>query len=247
MTNNATDAKLYLIPVSLGEGSNYLYSQTDVQIILNIKHFIVESYKPAKRIIHALYKSLVPNYQEAFDRLEWYQISDMDAQTTRELIKEGAVKAWKMGLMSDAGCPAVADPGASIVRLAHYFDYQVEPMIGPSSILLALMASGLGGQQFAFHGYLPQKADIRVKKIKYLERESLDKNQTQLFIETPYRNEALFRDLITHLSPETLLAIAVDLTLPSQFIRTLEVLDWQKLPLPSIQKRPCLFSFKRTP
>jgi 16S rRNA (cytidine1402-2'-O)-methyltransferase len=246
MTNNTTDATLYLIPVPLGEGSSFLFSQTDVQVILNIKHFIVETYKPAKRFIHSLYKANLPDYQEAFDRLEWYQISDMDTQTTRELIKEGAIKAWKIGLVSDAGCPAVADPGANIVRLAHYFDYQVEPMIGPSSILLALMASGLGGQQFAFHGYLPSKTDIRVKKIKYLERESFEKDQTQLFIETPYRNEALFRDLITHLSPETLLSIAVDLTLSNQFIRTMEVLDWQKLPLPPIQKRLCLFSFKRT-
>jgi 16S rRNA (cytidine1402-2'-O)-methyltransferase len=106
------------------------------------------------------------------------------------------------------------------------------------------MASGLGGQQFAFHGYLPQKAEQRIKKIKFLERESLDKDQTQLIIETPYRNEALFRDLISHLNSDTLLSIAVDLTLPNQFIRTMEVLDWRKLPLPSIQKRPCLFSFK---
>lgn len=246
MTNKSTQPILFLVPVPLGDGSNFLYSESDVGVILQITHFIVENYKPAKRIIHAFYKTNISDYQKGFDRLEWYQISDMDPQTTRELIKEGAVNGWKMGLMSDAGCPAVADPGANIVRLAHYFDYQVEPMIGPSSILLALMASGLGGQQFAFHGYVPQKADIRVKKIKQLERESLEKGQTQLIIETPYRNEALFRDLITHLSPDTQLSIAIDLTLPGQYIRTMEVSDWRKLSFPSIQKRQCLFSFRLT-
>ena len=236
-------AKLYLIPVPLGEDSIFGYSNGDAEIIRSIRHYIVESLKPAKRTIYYLYKSRFPECITDFDSLEWYEMQVLSPMEKLTLLRKGLEQKLALGLMSDAGCPAVADPGADLVRLAHELDYEVCPMVGPSSILLALMASGLGGQNFAFNGYLPQKAELRVKKIRRYEQESAEKHQTQIFIETPYRNEILFKELISHLSAQTLLSLAIDLTLPGQTIKTMTVAQWKKNPSFRFNKRPCIFSF----
>ena len=147
---------------------------------------------------------------------------------------------YNIGLISDAGCPGVADPGSDIVKIAHQSNIKVVPLVGPSSILLAIMSSGLNGQNFAFNGYLPIDRDDKKTKIKELERLSLQKNQSQIFIETPYRNNKMFEDLLKNLSDSTNLCIACDLTLKNEFIRTLSVNEWGKNKI-NIDKKPAIF------
>jgi|TARA_B110000261_G_scaffold116347_1_gene129857 16S rRNA (cytidine1402-2'-O)-methyltransferase len=147
---------------------------------------------------------------------------------------------YNIGLISDAGCPGVADPGSDIVKIAHQSNIKVVPLVGPSSIILAIMSSGLNGQNFAFNGYLPIDRDDKKTKIKELERLSLQKNQSQIFIETPYRNNKMFEDLLKNLSDSTNLCIACDLTLKNEFIRTLSVNEWGKNKI-NIDKRPAIF------
>ena len=145
-----------------------------------------------------------------------------------------------VGLLSEAGLPAVADPGAALVALCHRHGIEVVPLVGPSSLMLALMASGLNGQSFAFRGYIPAKTDERRSALKELEKQSRALKQSQLLIETPYRNDALLSDMLAVLSPATRLCVAADLTLPTQFIRTKSVAEWKKAPA-AIGKRPCVF------
>ena len=149
-----------------------------------------------------------------------------------------------VGLLSEAGVPAVADPGATIVKQAHEKGIQVIPLVGPSSILMALMASGLNGQNFAFNGYLPIDNSERKKEIKALEKLSKEKNQSQIFIETPYRNEKMFTDLKSVLSPGTLLCIAIDISLPKEFIKTYTIAHWKRQS-PDLHKRPAIFISQR--
>ena len=147
-----------------------------------------------------------------------------------------------MGILSEAGCPAVADPGANLVALAHRHGYEVRPLVGPSSLLLALMASGANGQNFAFKGYLPSEKSERIAALKSLEQRSRQQNETQIFIETPYRNDALLADALETLYPETCLCTATDLTLPSQEIISQTVAAWRKMKtLPNLKKRPTIF------
>jgi len=146
--------------------------------------------------------------------------------------------------LSEAGVPAVADPGATIVKLAHEKGIKVVPLVGPSSILMALMASGMNGQNFAFNGYLPIDNSDRKKAIKDLEKLSKEKNQSQIFIETPYRNEKMFTDLKSALTPATLLCIAVDITLPNEYIKTYSIADWKKQS-PDLHKRPAIFIIQK--
>ena len=145
-----------------------------------------------------------------------------------------------MGLMSDAGCPGIADPGAEIIKLAHKKEIKVVPLVGPSSIVLSIMASGFNGQNFAFNGYLPIDKAERMKKIQRMEEAAKSKKETQLFIETPYRNNQLLADLLQYLSGETKICLASDLTTPDEHIRTLKVKDWKKSP-PELHKKPCVF------
>ena len=145
-----------------------------------------------------------------------------------------------IGIISEAGCPAIADPGADVVRLAQEKNYKVVPLVGPSSILLSLMGSGFNGQSFSFLGYLPVQEEDRVKTLKKLERKVYAEEQTQIFIETPYRNMKMLSDILTHCQPNTKLCIAVDITLETEFIRTKTIQDWKKS-LPDLNKRPCIF------
>lgn len=150
-----------------------------------------------------------------------------------------------MGVLSEAGCPAVADPGADVVALAQARGLKVVPLVGPSSILLAVMASGFNGQSFAFQGYLPVEPGERVKRLKALESRAYAEDQTQLFIETPYRNDKMLADILQHCRPQTRLCIAANLTCPDEYIRTLTVREWKQYRLPDLTKVPCIFLLYR--
>ena len=231
-------ATLYLIPVALGESAwpHYL-PQASRDIVCTLSHFAVENAKSAraelKRIGHPL-----PLRELAIE-----QLPEKPTAADIEHLLAPLRAGQDLGLMSEAGCPGVADPGAALVRRAHELGYSVRPLIGPSSLLLALMASGLEGQRFAFHGYLPTREPERSRRIGELERESQKSAQTQLFIETPYRNAALFDALLTACRPQTLLCVASDLSLPTETVATRRVADWRKAQRPDLDKRPTVFLF----
>lgn len=227
--------KLYLIPTTLGDNEPLEVMPLLVKkVVEQIDYFIVENEKSARRFI----KKITPKKVQAsltIFMLDKYA-DELETRSYLDICKEGV----SVGLLSEAGVPAVADPGATIVSLAHEKGVQVVPLVGPSSILMAMMSSGMNGQNFAFVGYLPiDKAD-RKKAIKELERLSKDKNQSQIFIETPYRNEKLFTDLKSSLTPTTRLCIATDITLSTEYIKTKEVKDW-KHEQPDLHKRPTIF------
>jgi 16S rRNA (cytidine1402-2'-O)-methyltransferase len=230
--------KLYLIPSFLGsENPNEVFPELNSQIIRNLKYFIVEEERTARRFL----KKIVPEIQ-----IDQLQIRLLNEHTKPEEILNflNPAEFDSIGLISEAGVPCVADPGAAVVRLAHQKGIEIIPLVGPSSILLALMGSGLNGQNFTFHGYLPVQKNERVKSIKLLEKRSFQENQTQMFIEAPYRNQAMLGDILNSCSSETLLCIACDLTLPNQLLKTMTIREW-KIKLPDIQKRPAIFLLKR--
>lgn len=215
--------KLYLIPTTLGENEPLEVMPYSVKTIVELlDHYIVENEKSARRFI----KKITPKKTQSsliMMKLDKYA-KEIETRTYLDLCEQGV----SIGLLSEAGVPAVADPGASMVKLAHEKGIQVVPLVGPSSILMALMASGLNGQNFAFNGYLPIDNSERKKEIKALEKLSKEKNQSQIFIETPYRNEKMFTDLKSVLSPGTLLCIAIDISLPKEFIKTYTIAHWKR-------------------
>ncbi|MBD3723663.1 MAG: SAM-dependent methyltransferase [Flavobacteriaceae bacterium] len=227
--------KLYLIPTTLGEmNPEDVLPQTIKRSIDFIDHFIVENEKTARRFI----KSVQPDKKQSELKLSLLNKHTETSEHYKML--EPLLNGLNVGLMSEAGCPGVADPGAVIVKLAHEKGIQVVPLVGPSSILLAIMASGMNGQSFAFNGYLPIDASEKRNAIKQFEKLSQEKNQSQLFIETPYRNNKLLDDLIQILNPQTHLCIACDITLPTEFIKTKTVSEWKKNKV-DLHKRPCIF------
>ncbi len=227
--------KLYLIPVPLGENDPAeVLAPTIKATIARIDDFIVENEKTARKYI----KRIHPEKVQAHLRL-----SSLNKHTQpNELLSmlEPCLNGHDLGIMSESGCPGVADPGAVIVKLAHQKGIQVIPLVGPSSILLALMASGMNGQSFAFNGYLPIDKSEKKSALKFYEKLSAEKNQSQIFIETPYRNHKLIDDLTQTLQPNTLLCIAADITLETELIKTQRVLDWKKSKI-DIDKRPAIF------
>lgn len=227
--------KLYLIPTTLGEmNPEDVLPHTIKRTIDFIDHYIVENEKTARRFI----KSVHPEKKQP--ELKLFALNKhTDVSEHNEFIKP-LLEGKNMGLMSEAGCPGVADPGAAIVKLAHEKGIQVVPLVGPSSILLAMMASGMNGQSFAFNGYLPIDKSDKKSAIKNLEKLSFDKNQSQLFIETPYRNNKFLEDLLQILQPNTLLCVACDITLPTEFIKTQSVNQWKKNKV-DLHNRPCIF------
>ncbi|BCY27135.1 SAM-dependent methyltransferase [Flavobacterium okayamense] len=227
--------KLYLIPTTLGEMQpEDVLPQTIKRSIDFIDHYIVENEKTARRFI----KSVHPEKKQS--ELKLNLLNKHTEESDYLKMMDPLLNGMNVGLMSEAGCPGVADPGAVIVKIAHERGIQVIPLVGPSSILLAIMASGMNGQSFAFNGYLPIDASEKRNAIKQFEKLSLEKNQSQLFIETPYRNNKLLEDLIQILSPQTLLCIACDITLPTEFIKTKTVNEWKKNKV-DLHKRPCIF------
>jgi len=226
---------LYLIPTTLGGNDPMEVLPFLVkEVIEKLDCFIVENEKTARKFI----KRIAPEKsQPSLIILSLGKYADpIEVSTYLDICAKGV----SVGLLSEAGVPAIADPGAEIVKLAHQKNIRVIPLVGPSSIILSMMASGFNGQNFAFNGYLPIEASQRKEAIKSLEKLSKEKNQSQIFIETPYRNEKLFNDLKSTLNPATKLCVACDITLSSEYIKTLEIKDW-KNEHPYLQKRPTIF------
>jgi 16S rRNA (cytidine1402-2'-O)-methyltransferase len=228
-------ASLYLIPVTLGETSiEQVLPSYNKEVILQIKHFIVENIRSARRFL----KKVDSNIE--IDGLTFYELNKHTKPEQIENYLNPLVNGFHIGIISEAGCPAIADPGSDIVAIAQRKGYKVVPLVGPSSILLSLMASGFNGQSFAFHGYLPVDGVERIKKIKQLEHLIHQEHQTQIFIETPYRNQKLTEDIIKHCIPSTKLCIAMNITCENEYIRTLPVKQWEKQ-LPDMNKQLCIF------
>ncbi|MEZ7515074.1 SAM-dependent methyltransferase [Flavobacterium frigidarium] len=227
--------KLYLIPTTMGECDPMdVLPQTVKRTIDFIDHYIVENEKTARKSI----KEVHPEKKQS--ELILFTLNKRTEVKEHLEFIQPLLEGKNVGLMSEAGCPGVADPGAVIVKLAHDKGIQVVPLVGPSSILLAMMASGMNGQSFTFHGYLPIEKDEKKASFKSLERISFEKNQSQIFIETPYRNNKLLEDLIQTLNPETHLCIATDITLPTEYIKTKKIGAWKKETI-DLHKRPTIF------
>lgn len=235
-----TLGKLYLIPITLSNPGETVVVPEDVlpqtikRVIDFIDHYIVENEKTARKFI----KSIHPEKKQPDLKISVLN-KYTDIAEHNEFIQP-LLRGENIGLMSESGCPGVADPGAVIVKLAHEKEIQVVPLVGPSSILLALMASGMNGQSFAFNGYLPIDKNDKKQALKNFERLSQDKNQSQLFIETPYRNNKLMEDLLQILHPNTHLCVACDITLPTEYIKTKTVNQWKKEKA-DLHNRPCIF------
>lgn len=227
--------KLYLIPTHLGDNPVWDVLPISIKKIIDFTDdYIVENEKTARRFI----KQLHPEKSQPALKLSLLNkfTEDSDKSTFLDACKQGK----PIGLLSEAGCPAVADPGSDIVKLAHQNNIQVVPLVGPSSIIMALMGSGMNGQSFAFNGYLPIDKQERKTELKRLEKLSHDHNQSQLFIETPYRNNKMLEDLCATLHPQTRVCVACDLTLPSEYIKTYPVEDWKHTKV-DLHKRPAIF------
>jgi 16S rRNA (cytidine1402-2'-O)-methyltransferase len=230
-------ASLFLIPVSLGDtGLSKVLPAYNKEIILSISHFIVENVRTARRFL----KQTEPAID--IDALTFYLLNKHTSPEEVSELLDPIENGHSIGIISEAGCPAIADPGADVVAIAQQKNIRVVPLVGPSSILLALMASGFNGQNFAFNGYLPVESVSRTKALKSLEQRIYSENQTQLFIETPYRNTQLVEDVLKNCKPSTKLCIAADITLESEFIQTQTVAAWKKKQRPNLSKRPCIFA-----
>lgn len=235
-----TLGKLYLIPCTLSNPGETTVDPNDVlpqsikRTIDFIDHFIVENEKTARRFI----KSIHPEKPQPSLLLSTLNKHTENSEHL-EMIKP-LLQGKNVGLMSESGCPGVADPGAVIVKLAHEKGIQVVPLVGPSSILMAIMASGMNGQSFTFNGYLPIDKSEKKVALKNLEKISFEKNQSQLFIETPYRNTKILEDMLQILNPNTHLCIACDITLPTEYIKTKTINQWKKEKV-DLHNRPCIF------
>ncbi len=228
-------SNLYLIPTTLGETSVEKVLPAEImQVVRKLQYFVVENTRTARRHL----KKMVPEI--VIDDLDFKELNEHTEKKELELLLEPAFRGFDIGILSEAGCPGVADPGADLVGLAHTKGIKVVPLVGPSSILLSLMASGLNGQNFAFIGYIPVKPAERAAAIRDLERTSGRDKQTQIFIEAPYRNTKLLEDLLSVCNGHTKLCIAVDLTMDSEFVVTKTVAEWKKR-IPELGKRPAIF------
>lgn len=229
------DAALYLLPVTLGDTPvDKVLPAYNREVIRGIKHFIVEDVRSARRFLKKV------DAEINIDELTFYPLnkhtSSEEVSGYLKPLEEGA----PMGVISEAGCPAVADPGADVVAIAQRKNLRVVPLVGPSSILLSVMGSGFNGQSFAFHGYLPIEPGERTKRLKELESRIYTESQTQLFIETPYRNNKMAEEILRTCRPQTKLCIAANLTCDGEYIRTKSVKEW-KGKLPDLNKIPCIF------
>lgn len=229
---------LHLIPVGLGESAPSTWLPEDVRLLAGrLDTFIAENAKTARAFLKSI-GTVRPLQEITIHTLD----RDSDPAEMRRWL-EPLRKGGEIGLVSEAGCPAVADPGARVVAMAHSMGLKVAPWVGPSSLLLGLMASGLDGQRFAFHGYAPVKPDERARSLKAWESASRQHSQTQLFIETPYRNDAMFQSLLQTLRNDTRLCVARSLTTPDEWIRTWSIAEWKQKPAPELAKMPTLFLF----
>jgi 16S rRNA (cytidine1402-2'-O)-methyltransferase len=234
MTNKP--GTLYLIPCTLGDTpATQVLPQHVIDIARSLSHYVVEQTKTARQFLSAL------KHQQPIQSLHFATLNEHTKPAELSELLAPLLAGFDVGIISEAGCPGIADPGAELVNLAHLKGIRVVPLVGPSSILLALMASGMNGQCFAFHGYLPIAEPDRNKAISALEAESASRRQTQMFIETPYRNEKLFAALLAQCHPRTRLCVATDISLTSEQIQTRTIAQWKAQPAPQLNKRPSLF------
>lgn len=230
------ETALYLIPVTLGDTEySRVIPQYNIEIIKNIKVFIVENLKSAKRFLAKIEGSHV-------DDAEYFELSEHTDVANIQNYLDSINKGLSIGVLSEAGCPAVADPGCDIVALAQKKNIKVVPLVGPNSMIMAVMASGFNGQSFAFNGYLPVKPGERASKLKQLESRASKENQTQLFIETPYRNAQMFDTICKVCSGNTKLCVAAGITTENEYIKTKSVSEWKKSGLPEMKKIPAIFA-----
>ena len=233
MHKEVSPGTLYMIPVPIADDALQTLPAEVSAYTGEITHYFVEQIRTARRFLRALHPGLV------IDSLHFSEIDKHTGPDTK-LLQTWLAEGRKVGVMSEAGCPGIADPGAELAGIAHSVGAKVVPLVGPNSLILALMASGLNGQSFCFNGYIPVKDPMRSKRIKELEAISIKENQTQLFIETPYRNDHLLADLLKHCSGKTRICIAQNITAADAFISTKTVTEWQKK-VPSLGKVPAVF------
>ena len=233
---NRTHGYLYLIPVPIDQNNRKsVLLEKHRKIVEHLDYFIVENEKTARFYLGAL------NLHKPINQLYFEVLTQTSPQEDITHYLTPLLEGFDVGLLSESGCPGVADPGSKVVALAHQKNIKVIPMTGPSSIILALMASGLNGQQFKFHGYLPSEKEDRIKKIITIENESNKYHETQIFIETPYRNQHIFNDMIDKLQDKTKLCIALDMTSENEFILTKSIKDWKRETAPDLKNKPCVF------
>lgn len=229
------ETALYLLPVTLGDTPiGKVLPSYNEEIILGIKHFIVEDVRSARRFLKKV------NREIDIDALSFYPLNKHTSPEDIAGYLNPLLEGYSMGVISEAGCPAVADPGADVVAIAQRKNLKVVPLVGPSSIILSVMGSGFNGQSFAFHGYLPIEPDERLKYLKELERRVYVENQTQIFIETPYRNHKMMEDVLKACRPQTKLCIAANITCEDEYIKTKTLQAW-KGKFPDLTKKPCIF------
>lgn len=227
---------LYLIPVTLGDTDyDRVLPSYNHDVIMQIKYFIVENIRSARRFLSKVDKEI------DIGALTFYELSEHTDIKEIGNYLDPLVKGEPMGVISEAGCPAVADPGAAVVAMAQKRKLQIIPLAGPSSIIMAVMGSGFNGQSFAFNGYLPAKPAERAQKLKQLEQRVYKEDQTQLFIEAPYRNAHMIETILETLRPETHVCIAAGITCPEEYIRTMTVAEWKKTKIPELNKIPSIF------
>lgn len=233
------ETALYLIPVTLGDTPiSQVLPAYNHDIIMNIRHFVVENVRSARRFLRQVDRDF------PIDDSTFYEMgkhAQGDFSTYLKPLQQG----MPVGVISEAGCPAVADPGADVVAIAQQKGFRVIPLVGPSSMIMAVMASGLNGQSFAFNGYLPVDESERAKKLKALESRAWNESQTQLLIETPYRNRKMFEAILHTLRPQTRLCVAAGITTADEYIHTHSIQDWKRIQLPDLSKIPTIFLIGR--
>jgi 16S rRNA (cytidine1402-2'-O)-methyltransferase len=232
-------AELYLIPVTLGDSPvENVIPAFPLEVLNKLEHFIVEDLRSARRYLRKA------GFKASFDDVQFYLLNEHSQDDELQEMLDVLLEGHSAGILSEAGVPAVADPGTQMVDLAHAHGIRVIPLVGPSSILMALMASGMNGQAFRFHGYLPIKNPMKANKIRQIEKSAMDSGETQIFMETPYRNMNLIEDILKICREETLLCLAADISLDTEFIKTKAVREWKK-EIPQLHKRPAIFLLNR--
>ncbi len=227
--------KLFLLPTPLGENVSHTIPEYVVEVMHTLDYFIAERAKTARRFLKDI------NTPVPFPEMVFFELNKHTLPEEIEKFLDPILDGKNMGLISEAGLPGIADPGAEIVALAHRKDIEVVPFVGPSSIFMALMASGLNGQQFSFCGYLPVKQPARNQTLARLEQHALKTGEAKIFIETPYRNEAFIKDALSTLSNSTTLCIAANISLPTQYINSKTVKEWKNIQMPDLKKKPAIF------
>ncbi len=232
-----SSATIYMIPCPIADGDSVwsVLPESNRVVMDSLDYFIVENIRSARRFLARV------GLSRKIDELEFRELNEHTSARDIEALMVPILEGRSAGVISEAGVPGVADPGADVVAMAHRHGVKVVPLVGPSSILMSVMASGLNGQSFAFVGYLPVKEPDRSRRIKELERRAVAERQAQLFIEAPYRNMKLMETLLKSLSPKMRLSVASDITGADEYIRTLTVEEWQRVGMPQIEKRPTIF------